>query len=77
MKVLVDRVRAEGIASHAIIKQGAPSAVIPRIIQEARIDLLVLGTHGRGGLKKLALDEFFSQPTSGLGLRRPSDMHCS
>jgi nucleotide-binding universal stress UspA family protein len=55
MKMLADRVRAEGIATHTIVKQGAASAVIPRIIQEAGIDLLVVGTHGRGGLKKLVL----------------------
>jgi len=55
MKVLADRARAEGIASQTMVKQGAASAVIPRIIQETGIDLLVLGTHGRGGLKKLVL----------------------
>lgn len=55
MKVLADRARAEGIASHTIIRQGATSAVIQRIIQETGIDLLVLGTHGRSGLMKLVL----------------------
>jgi len=55
MKMLADRARAEGIASHTMVQQGGASAVIPRIIQEAGIDLLVLGTHGRGGLKKLVL----------------------
>jgi nucleotide-binding universal stress UspA family protein len=55
MKKLADRLRAEGIASHTMVKQGAASAVIPRIIQEVGIDLLVLGTHGRGGFKKLVL----------------------
>jgi nucleotide-binding universal stress UspA family protein len=55
MKALADRAQAEGIASQTLFKQGAASAVIPRIVQEAGIDLLVLGTHGRGGLKKLVL----------------------
>jgi len=55
MKMLADRARAEGIASHTMVERGGASAVIPRLIQEAGVDLLVLGTHGRGGLKKLVL----------------------
>jgi len=55
MKMLAGQAQAEGIASHTMVRQGTASAVIPRIIQEAGIDLLVLGTHGRGGWKKLVL----------------------
>jgi nucleotide-binding universal stress UspA family protein len=55
MKMLADQARAEGIASHTMVEQGAASAVIPRMVQETGSDLLVVGTHGRGGLKKLVL----------------------
>jgi nucleotide-binding universal stress UspA family protein len=55
MKVLADEVRATGIASHTIVKHDSVLTVIPSLIQEESIDLLVLGTHGRGGLKKLVL----------------------
>ena len=55
MKILANGVRATGIASHPIVKHDSVSTVIPSVIQEESIDLLVLGTHGRGGLKKLVL----------------------
>jgi nucleotide-binding universal stress UspA family protein len=61
MKVLADGLRADGITSHAMVKRGSVSAVIPSVIQAEGIDLLVLGTHGRGGLKKIALGSVAEQ----------------
>lgn len=38
-----------------ILERGAPWDVVSKVIQRERIDLLVLGTHGRSGLSKLVL----------------------
>lgn len=39
----------------ALLDRGDLSSVIPEMIQEHRIDLVVLGTHGRRGVSKLVL----------------------
>src|SRR5579872_489889 len=44
-----------GISSHLRIERGPVWDVLSSLIQLEDIDLLVLGTHGRGGIKKLAL----------------------
>lgn len=44
-----------GIQHRALLKEGDVSQVLPELIDELKIDLLVLGTRGRGGLKKLLL----------------------
>jgi nucleotide-binding universal stress UspA family protein len=45
----------EHIAHEEVIERGRTSEVILDLIARNKIDLLVLGTHGRGGLKKLLL----------------------
>jgi nucleotide-binding universal stress UspA family protein len=45
----------EHIAYEGVIERGPTSEVILDLIARNRVDLLVLGTHGRGGLKKLLL----------------------
>jgi len=40
---------------HLLIEKGPVADVLAWVVEEENIDLLVLGTHGRGGLKKLAL----------------------
>lgn len=40
---------------HLLLKQGAVWDVLSSVIQRESVDLMVLGTRGRGGLKKLAL----------------------
>jgi nucleotide-binding universal stress UspA family protein len=45
----------EHIAHEYVIERGPTSEVILDLIARNNIDLLVLGTHGRGGLKKLLL----------------------
>lgn len=37
------------------VRPGRVGNVVASLIQEERIDLLVIGTHGRGGIRKLAL----------------------
>jgi len=55
MRHLAGQVREHFREIHTLLKQGPPSVVIPSVIQSEGIDLLILGTHGRGGLKKLVL----------------------
>lgn len=43
------------ITHQAIIEHGEPWNVVSRIMRQQRIDLLVLGTHGRTGIRKLVL----------------------
>ena len=38
-----------------VVRQGPPFLEIVRYAQEANIDLIVLGTHGRGGLAHMLL----------------------
>ncbi|HVO60483.1 MAG TPA: universal stress protein [Terriglobales bacterium] len=48
--------RAFGDVPHeAIIQHGQPWEVVARVTRQQRIDLLVLGTHGRTGIRKLVL----------------------
>ncbi len=42
--------RADGLAVREIVTQGKPSAEIVRVAEEEQIDLIVLGTHGKGVL---------------------------
>lgn len=43
------------INHHLLLRRGRVCDVLKAAIEHENIDLLVLGTHGRGGLKKLAL----------------------
>jgi nucleotide-binding universal stress UspA family protein len=45
----------EGIKHRELIKEGFVSEVLSELIDRLEIDLVVLGTHGRGGIKKLVL----------------------
>jgi nucleotide-binding universal stress UspA family protein len=44
-----------GIKYHELVKEGFVLEVLSDLINELDIDLIVLGTHGRGGIKKLVL----------------------
>lgn len=43
----------KGVKHHELVKEGYVKEVLSELIQRLRIDLLVLGTHGRGGVAKL------------------------
>ena len=45
----------QGIKHRELIKEGFVSEVLSDLIDRLEIDLVVLGTHGRGGIKKLVL----------------------
>jgi nucleotide-binding universal stress UspA family protein len=55
MKLLAESVHIKDFAPHMLLEQGLVWEVLSSLIQRENSDLLVLGTHGRGGLKKLAL----------------------
>lgn len=49
---------AESIAPGRVVTEmlgGAPGSEIPRVAREGTFDLIVMGTHGRRGLRRLAL----------------------
>ena len=47
---LADEARAKGIKVRDEVAQGKPSAEICRVAEEEKIDMIVLGTHGKGML---------------------------
>lgn len=55
MKNLGEEARIDDLNHQLLIEPGRVWDVLGSVIQRESIDLLVLGTHGRGGLKKLAL----------------------
>jgi nucleotide-binding universal stress UspA family protein len=55
MKHLDEEAGIDDLNRHVLVEQGPVWDVLAAAIQRERVDLLVLGTHGRGGLRKLAL----------------------
>jgi nucleotide-binding universal stress UspA family protein len=47
--------RAKGIAARTAMRAGSPAEEIVGLAAEERADLVVLGTHGRGGLNRALL----------------------
>jgi nucleotide-binding universal stress UspA family protein len=54
-KRLVDQARREGVRCHALIRQGPPEYAIAAAVRKAKIDLAVIGTHGRRGLSRFIM----------------------
>ena len=52
---LADEAAIKNLSPHIVLEHGTVWDVLSSVIEREDIDLLVLGTHGRGGLKKLAL----------------------
>jgi len=55
MKALGERARTHNLNARLLLKQGSVWEVLAAVTQQHNVDLLVLGTSGRSGLKKLAL----------------------
>lgn len=55
MDVLSDRSELKEIPHQLILRRGPVCSVLSDAIRRENTDLLVLGTHGRGGMKKLVL----------------------
>jgi nucleotide-binding universal stress UspA family protein len=55
MKILASDLRSKQIVTHIRMQRQPAVDLISWVVDCENIDLLILGTHGRGGLKKLAL----------------------
>jgi nucleotide-binding universal stress UspA family protein len=55
IKALVDEIGPEQKIDATLVKHGPVAEQVTSVIEERAIDLLVIGTRGRGGLQKLAL----------------------
>ena len=49
---VAEEARAKGVTVRELVVQGKPSAEIARVASEEKIDMIVLGTHGKGMLDK-------------------------
>jgi hypothetical protein len=81
MESLLTTARQQGIPCQALIGDGAIWDTLLNMIHENRIDLVIVGTHGRRGLQKLLLgsvaEEVFPMapcPVLTVG-PRTSEMH--
>jgi len=61
LKNLGDSARFQGIEHHELVAEGVVSDVLPELIDRLGIDLIVLGTHARVGVKKLVLGSVAEQ----------------
>ncbi|MEP7117941.1 MAG: universal stress protein, partial [Acidobacteriota bacterium] len=50
-----ERARAAGVAADAAVRGGHPAREILAVANELQVDLIVIGTHGRGGVEHLLL----------------------
>jgi len=55
MERLASRSELKPIAHETVLRAGSVWSVLSAVIRQADIELVVLGTHGRGGLEKLVL----------------------
>ncbi|MBI2217723.1 MAG: universal stress protein [Candidatus Rokubacteria bacterium] len=52
---LVARAKKAGVRASSMLAEGVPWQEVVRIVKSKRIDLVVMGTHGRSGLAKFFL----------------------
>ncbi|MFP4633110.1 MAG: universal stress protein [Halobacteriota archaeon] len=52
---LADRARERGLEADEVVKAGDPAEEIVELAEDGGFDLVVMGTHGRGGLDRLLL----------------------
>lgn len=55
IETVVDRAREAGVETRPSIRGGAPYEAIPDYAEEHDIDLIVMGSHGRSGAKRMLL----------------------
>jgi len=51
----VSEARAEGLSARAAVRTGVPYEEIVALARDERADLVVIGTHGRGGINRALL----------------------
>lgn len=52
---LLDRAKKAGVKAVGLLLEGVPHDQIARAARSKKVDLIVMGTHGRGGFAKLLL----------------------
>jgi nucleotide-binding universal stress UspA family protein len=55
LDALVTRARKAGVRAKSLLVDGAPHVEIVRAARSKRADMIIMGTHGRGGLARLFL----------------------
>jgi nucleotide-binding universal stress UspA family protein len=55
LRRLVDRAKKAGARASSLLLRGLPHDQIPRAARSKRVDVIVMGTHGRTGLPRLFL----------------------
>jgi universal stress protein A len=55
LTALVQQVRKRGLRATPLLVDGAPAEQIARAARRGRVDLVVIGTHGRSGFSKVLL----------------------
>src|SRR5262245_61827064 len=55
LKAFARPAEAAGVRVRSVLREGDPSREIARLAEELPADLVVLGTHGRGGFERLLL----------------------
>ena len=81
LRQATEQVRAQGVPASSVLYENLEKTVQQRVIDEAgewRADLIVLGTHGRRGVRRLALGSsaeriLRSAPVPVLLVRAPED----
>jgi len=51
----IAKARVEGLAARAVLRTGVPYQEIVGLARDERADLVVIGTHGRGGMSRALL----------------------
>lgn len=81
MAALLDSNLLKGVAHDGQVEAGNLWDVLQRLLQERKFDLIVLGSHGRGGVQKLALGSAAEEiirsapcPVFAVGPRVPADL---
>jgi nucleotide-binding universal stress UspA family protein len=55
LKQLAGRLEADGIRSETAVREGAAPEQIPEYAEEQNIDLIVMSTHGYGGIRRFLI----------------------
>jgi nucleotide-binding universal stress UspA family protein len=55
LKVIADQLTTDGVATTVVVRSGIPVDEIRQLVGEQPIDVIVMGTHGRTGLRHLIM----------------------
>lgn len=55
LEARVNTLRSSGVEARYLLRMGVPFAEIVKVAGEERVDLIVMGTHGRGGVERFLL----------------------